>query len=879
MVTEQEIAIARVLVGDQLSGKKNFDEACKRVGEMIETYLPNSKAVIEFLIKENQEEVRKRERLREKGGDTSVSRDLFEAGWYTGPKKTGVWNDLRERMASNGLSDALSSIDISTDAIVSSLAEPYVYDAKRKGLVIGNVQSGKTANFSAVIAKAIDEKYRFVLVLSGIHNNLRKQTQERLERDLNMTEDSHDWYRLTDPDGDFGRAQIKNAGAILSQNQRIVAVVKKNGSRLRNVLDFLKSVDARTLEKTPILIIDDESDQATPDSSPKPDNDPTKINQLMREIWAEVNNGTYVGYTATPFANILMDPNSGKRAGELEQLYPQHFIHVMPTPKAYFGAERIFGLDGSSEHRLPDIVRAIPQDELEFLAPSKEGSPEITETLENAIRWFIIAAAIRRTRSQGQKHSTMLIHTTHRVAPHFEMRDEVVAFLDPLRRAAREEDVDSFRSVFHEERDRAAELYVDGQSAPSWQQVSAEIPNVLRTLKVSVDNGSADSSDRLSYPEDSPQTVIVIGGGTLSRGLTLEGLFVSFFTRTSSTYDTLLQMGRWFGYRIGYEDLQRVWLSPGLEDDYRFLATVEEDVREEIRRMAGSKQTPEEIGVRVLLHPGRLQITSAAKMKFAKVAQADFEGMRLQTTLFDMSKPEVHERNIQVAIKLRSALEKYRSESDSALYTDVPVEELAEFFGEFEVHPRFQENFTSAYRWTSEKLPSKNWNVVIPDSDGTHDFKLITRTPIVSANSSDSSVINIRSLMSDGDILRDLKGFTGKEPSVGRGASHAKQLNERQNKDGLDGRGLLIIYPISRFSKAKESSEREDMNVALARVAPSLTEKPNAPLLGVAYVAPWDTQHELSDSDRGMKVSVSPEFSETVIEHEDIDDKEGSYAG
>lgn len=857
----------------------SFDKACKKVLEKFEALVPGvSEAVAEL------KEMRKGRIIREergRAGNTSTGQDIREMGWYPGPSADGVWTQLKERMIFSGLEAAIDGINSSTSAIVASIAEPYVHSDRRLGLVIGNVQSGKTANFSAVIAKALDEGYRFVLVLSGIHNNLRKQTQERLERDLGLIDDARDWFRLTSADGDFGTAFKDNASSIVSTNKRVLAVVKKNVSRLHNVLDFLRAIDEQTLKKTPFLIIDDESDQATPDSSPTPENDPTKINQLMREIWAEVHNGTYVGYTATPFANIFMDPNS-ESTGNLEELYPKDFIHVMPTPKNYFGAERIFGLEGDTSERVtPDIVREIDKKEQKQLSPEKGVDPTVTKSLGDAIRWFIVASAIRRSRGQNKKHSTMLIHTTHRVDPHFAMRDAVKVFLGPIQHAAREDDVESFRTIFHQERDRAAELYTGDHGAPSWQIVSQEIPNVLRSLRLSVDNGSAETTERLAYPEDTPQTVIVIGGGTLSRGLTLEGLFVSYFARTSNAYDTLLQMGRWFGYRTAYEDLQRVWLGSGLEDDYRFLATIENEVRMEIRRMAGANQTPKEIGVRVRLHPGRLQITSPAKMKHVKIAQADFEGFRLQTTLFDMDTPSLHDNNVDTSLLLRKALTPYRDANDSSLHLDVPIGKLEDFFKNFHVHSRFQENFTNSYNWANDKLSQKTWNVVIPFRQDSSTFDLISRTPINTSTSTveNSHHINIRSLMSDGDIVRDLQKSSDQTMKIGRKMSHNEQLNLRQDPAGLDGRGLLILYPIDRNSKIKKDSEhRVNMDEALRRVSPELLSDPALPLMGIALVAPWDTGHELEE--KGTTVSVQPLFEADDDEiGENIEDTEGSYRG
>lgn len=872
--------LAEMVLKNALEQGKSHSDACKFTVDMLLPTHPQISRVLENMLAERDEQIRARFKLTEI--DTSRHRDLIAQGWYQGSNgEAGIWGQLKQRMSKGSLADAVPKIDLSTDSIMASIAEPYVSRDRRLGLVIGNVQSGKTANFSAVIAKAMDSRYKFVIVLSGVHNNLRKQTQQRLEKDLGVGGNA-EWYKLTGVDGDFGDQHTENATNIIARNDRILAVVKKNGTRLRNLLAFLRTLDEPTKRNTPILIVDDESDQATPDTATGLDDDPTVINHLMRELWAEVENGTYLGYTATPFANIFMDPNSG-RSGELQELYPKDFIHVMPTPENYFGAERIFGLDGDGSGRLlPDVVRAIPQTEQPTVAP-KVGDPSVTRSLADAIRWFIVASAIRRVRGQREKHSTMLIHTTPRVAPHFAMRDAVDKFLQPLLHQAREADVESFREVFHAERDRAAELYTGDSSAPSWQAVSDEIPNVLRKIHVSVDNGQADPSERLSYT-DGPQTVIVIGGGTLSRGLTLEGLFVSFFCRSSNTYDTLLQMGRWFGYRIGYEDLQRVWMSPGLDDDYRFLATIEAEVRQEIRRMAGAGQTPEQIGVRVRLHPGRLQVTSPAKMKHVNVAQADFEGFRLQTTRFELSTPEIHDDNVQVVGSLRESIAAYRSPNDSSLYENVPVDDLASFFNSFSVHRLYQQNFRDAFKWSTEILPLKSWNVVIPSLNDA--FELVTRTPMkkLGLNDDGTPFLDIRALMSAGDILEDLRRSGQASERVKRAKTNDDQMATRRDRAVLDGRGLLMLYPINRASKATASvdprreSVRMDMDEALRQHAPALLEQRDAPLMGVAVISPQDTENRLAY--KGTSVAVTPVFTddEETVEEPPID-TEGDFRG
>ncbi len=876
----------------------SFEEAVKETNNALSDFIESTPLYLDMLVEKRRVEVNTFTKFNEY--DISRSRDLQEMGWYTGvPVTNGVWNGLVGRMEAKGLGDAIGSIDQSSDLIVSSLAEPRVNKMKRLGIVIGNVQSGKTANYTAVIAKALDCQYKFVIVLSGIHNNLRKQTQRRLERDLGATVNPAEWLKLTGEEGDFGRAYIENAAALVNSHQRVLAVAKKNTSRLKNLLEFLQEIPDVLRSRIPILIIDDESDQATPDSSPGIDDDPTAVNQLMKEIWAEVRNGSYVGYTATPFANILMNPNA-QDANGLQELYPKDFIHVMPTPSEYFGAEKIFGVDEDAGRDInhPDVVRKIPQSEVDVIVANDRmktsAKQTVTHSLEDAIRWFVVAAAIRRSRSQSDQHSTMLVHTTHYADPHFAMRDAIVKFLEPLKRRAREDDVEAFREIFHAERDRAAHLYRGGDSAPSWGSVSAEIPTVLWKLKVVVDNSRAKEEERLYYDDDDPQSVIVVGGGTLSRGLTLEGLFVSYFCRSSKTYDTLLQMGRWFGFRVGYEDLQRIWMSPGLATDYQFLASVEAGLRTDIARMTRLKRTPEMIGVRVRQHPGRLQIVSRPKMKHAEEIEIDYEEERLQTTNFDVTDADKLIRNADTAVRLIDQLAEQGYQGPGDIFSNVPVEELEEFFSTFEVHERFSETFEELYKWSSRKLPGQLWSVAVATGRGGEHliaggrrYRSVQRAPLnPDAPEAVRGEANIRALMSSEDIVLDIKHTDAyrqtKEKSDKSQLTHRDQFLLRRQAEGAQGHGLLVIYPISRFSKPDTKSE--NLRVPMDQVLSGLDEKHIAPglppIIGIAVIAPTDFEQTLKYDEKGTYVAVKPRY-EGVDEYDESDviDDEADFDG
>lgn len=871
----------------QRADRLSFADAVSRVRDEMASWGlldSTSEAMFEQIVAERRAAAQDVVDLHEKS--TAYKRDHKARGWYVpSVHADGVWESLRGQMAEGSLADALESINQSADSIVAHLAEPLVPGDKRRGLVIGNVQSGKTANYAAVIAKALDEGYRFIIVLSGVHNNLRRQTQRRLDRDLGVEADGARWFRLTSSDGDIGRADLKNAASILAKNDRVIAVVKKYSTRLDNLRDFLASADPAMLRQTPILIIDDESDQATPDSSSKESEKPSEINRRIKEIWSRVENGTYLGYTATPFANVFMDPDDS------DGLYPEDFISVMPTSKLYFGAEQLFGI---SDYRKPgpDVVRLVGPDEVEKLVPSKRAEkdtfePEVTKSLEAAIRWFIVASAVRRSRGQSGSHSTMLIHTTHWVEPHFKMRDAVKEFLEPLKERALNGDVEDFKDTFFAEINRAEELYT-GDDAPIWPAVKAEIPNVLRALQVAVDNGSADEDERLSYVDEKPRPVIVIGGGTLSRGLTLEGLFVSFFTRTSSTYDTLLQMGRWFGYRAGYEDLQRIWVSGGLDADYAFLASIEAELRVEVGRMTAAGLTPGQIGVRIRQHPGRLSITSSNKMKHVDKVAVDFEGSRFQTTEFDLSDGDVLERNAKAVTDLISSLGRPLGPSDRSalLFQGADFAQIRQFASDFSVHPRFAVHVEESMKWTAEMLPEMPWNVVVASGSGSESFSMGEHSvktsvrapfPMGSAHTSGTTV-DIRSLTTEGDVILDLVLSGQISPEEERSLDSGGRIAARKTMSKGGGAGLLVLYPISRFSKAKSSGSRADMVEVLNAIDPTLTAPDRPPLFGIFMIAPFDSRETIRS--RGTYVAVQPSAYEEPAEYDEVFvDDERDFSG
>lgn len=743
--------------------------------------------------------------------------------WYQGPEDGDVfWPRLRGKLESGAMRDVVDEIDQASTKVVAHLAAPYVHNLKKRGLVVGYVQSGKTANYTSVMAKSADASYKFFIVLSGLHNNLRRQTQVRVSEDLG----ANAWHNWTTPDADFGGAT--GGAAILTGQVPSLAVVKKNQTRLESLRDWLRAIPPSIRERTPILLLDDEADQATPNTASQRAQK-RGINKLVREIWEEIKTGTYVGYTATPFANVFMDPTDD---GEL---YPADFIIDLPRPAAYYGAERVFGREPLDDADEPDpgldMVRKI-EDADGLRPPSKKVDrfnfdPVLPDSLADAITWFLVATAVRHARGQVREHSSMLVHTTHYVQPHFAMKGRIDDLLDEMRVDVAKGDTTRFADSYDEEAHRAQSEA--SMPLPAWSDVVACIPAVLDHARVVVDNGYSD--DRLDYgreEEGEPviETVIAVGGGTLSRGLTLEGLVVSYFTRTSNTYDTLMQMGRWFGYRPGYQDLPRIWMQEGLSDDYKFLALVEEEIRQDMRHLERMKVTPREFGVRVRAHPGRLAIVARNKMGAAARVRVTYSGQRLQTFIFDeanigvsLGGPGTLDRNLAVVRDFLAtcAGEREVRKLDGRprwLIRGVAASDVLTLIRTYTFH---SEQSTmrpdDMVGWLEQSAADRPWNVVIMGSEKQHKTRdgavikldpvdLGLEVPVPSVNrapltepSTATGTANIKALMSHLDWFADL------DPAAVKELDDEIRGDPREVRRRLaDGHGMIVVYPVSRKS-------------------------------------------------------------------------------
>lgn len=526
--------------------------------------------------------------------------------------------------------------DVSTK-ILSHLQDPLSAGTwDRRGLVIGHVQSGKTANYIGLVAKAADAGFKFIIVIAGIHNILRKQTQERIDAGfvgrssdpearepigvgLIGTNYPHP-VTLTNVYKDFNKQTANQSGWRINDfSKPIILVIKKNVSTLESLHRWLKELNSRPdgrIADVPMLMIDDEADNASINTN-KEDLDPTRTNSMLRKILGMFDKSCYVGYTATPFANIFINPEAYDLEAS-EELFPRDFIYCLDAPTTYFGPEKVF-LDDESSGTILESIR----DAEVYLPFSHKKDFEIVElppSLYDSIIQFILVRTIRNLRGHQNKHCSMMINVSRFVAIQSTVRDFISAFIKKLREAIKanyampdnisrnNEYMAKLEIVYHQQ------FY---NCEFEWATIKTSLISTFEYLRIFVVNSKSDETlDFKKYEKDGVGlTAIAIGGLSLSRGLTIEGLSVSYVYRNTRMYDTLMQMGRWFGYRPNFEDLCRVHLSEDSINWYAHISDASEELRQQIKQMRKDHLSPRDFGLYVKDHPDSLLVTAANKMR------------------------------------------------------------------------------------------------------------------------------------------------------------------------------------------------------------------------------------------------------------------------
>jgi hypothetical protein len=652
--------------------------------------------VVEELIRRNSHWI---------GQDTTLKSKDKPEPWLNSVRKKDwrYWHRYREWLERDLSLIAVDALDSSTDKVLELLEDPLRLGSwDRRGLVVGHVQSGKTGNYTGLICKAADAGYKIIIVLAGLHNNLRSQTQIRLEEGFLGYENSlvngdvsvlgvgeYDYEFSSRPNcatyrsnnGDFSKKRLP---AISPEERPWLFVVKKNKTVLVALLQWIQNHAADTtlpidkegvsnidellplvkkiVTKLPVLIIDDEADHASVDTGERvvdgdgnadEEHKPTTINKLIRRILHSFSRSAYVGYTATPFANIFIH-EKGKTTADGPDLFPSSFIHNLAAANNYIGPARIFGqlsIEGRTggldlireicDHKTEDGLGGwMPEKHRNGYRPLYNGEDTLPPSLVEALDAFVLACAARRVRGQEQEHASMLVHVTRFNSVQEVVYKQVHEYIRHLRqKITRQIDCEliyvRFEKLWNTDflpTSASVRLVQPDQSplSPSWVEILAALPDSIADIEVRMINGTA--KDVLDYASHKGigLKVIAIGGDKLARGLTLEGLCISYFLRASKMYDTLMQMGRWFGYRPGYLDLCRLYTTSELIEWFGHITDAAEELREEFEVMAASGATPKEYGLKVQSH-SVLMVTSRLKMRSAKNLMLSFSGQLLET--------------------------------------------------------------------------------------------------------------------------------------------------------------------------------------------------------------------------------------------------------
>lgn len=758
-----------------------------------------------------------------------------------------------------------------------------------KGLVMGSVQSGKTANMIGLVTMAAHYDWNFFIILSGTIDNLRKQTRDRFLSDLTQSGGVNwhvlDYTRNADylVDINDGKHYLTDDLALNIYQEgtqhnnwmhRYVIVCLKNSTRLKNLITWLHS-KATKAARMRLIVIDDEADQASVNTRKMKDVDDeeiierTAVNQLIIDLVkgndiegkhsaAEFQAMNYISFTATPYANVLNEAYE-------DSLYPRTFICSLPESKEYFGAKAIFGSKSDDRYNGLNIIRTVPKEEVTALKQLHKGCAfTLPKEFQHAVCWFLSAAAVLRVRGH-KKPISMLIHTTQLQGGHFEEYDVLKSWL--LRESKTGSLLHLCREVYDAEKAEfllkdLAEGYPEYALLnsvcdvfPEFDDIENEIKQILSQIvnigigedsdfdycengiHLCVDNCRANKKSdegvylRIVYPKPEQLSAmskapvfIVLGGNTLARGLTLDGLLCTYFARNVNQADTLMQMARWFGYRKGYELLQRIWMPLSVQEKFELLEEIDEKLKEEFESFMRMGKSPATFGPRVMSSAkiAKFMLTSKTKSQNAVPCEFDFSGDSYETTQFDNNadlllanikcseaflasvgtarKSDVIEgtyvwANVSSHAILHNFLEHYHLFDCSPLHVDIPI--FRKWMEEMNKDGKY-------LKWniavSGDKKSETRWKVAGADV-GTVERSKKTKHP---------EFIDIGSLRSGIDVLADVNpsALSPEETAILANALKSKKnLLAVRHKLGLGDVPLLLLYRIDQ-NKGKDSKYR-----------------------------------------------------------------------
>jgi hypothetical protein len=780
--------------------------------------------------------------------------------------KWNYWNAYSNELKSSGFGrEVIRVLDEDTDNILNECGNPGTGLGWRvQGLVMGDVQSGKTASYCGLINKAADAGYKFVVLLTGMIEELRAQSQERMDSGF-VGRDSRNIFEgerannpigsgrfraavpnvLTSIDFDFLTANKKVLGGIPLENisEPVLLVMKKNKSPLQNLISFLDSQMSKGKHQLalPLLLIDDEADNASVNA--KKDEDPATINRLIREVLKRFGKATYVAYTATPFANVFINPDESQDLGA--DLFPHNFVYSLNTPTNYIGAAGIFSESGSHKYQVQDITDA------DSVFPYKHKKdltfPSLPRSLCEALETFLLSCAIRDLRKEPLKHRSMLVNVTRFTDVQGRLsillKDYLYALTEEIKQYLADDDLWDRHSRLKTLKATWQTHYAECEVP--WDKVRKALYDSIASVKVLTINQKSEAADRLNYgaykKSEKGRRVIAVGGLTLSRGLTLEGLCVSYFFRNSKAYDTLLQMGRWFGYRPGYEDLCRIWMDPDVQEWFSHVANVVGELRLDIRRMHANHQPPSRFGMRVRSHPDALIVTALNKMRNAQEVEVDisYSECGAETPFLPRSRV-ISSKNLASVNQFLSGLSPAEMIKNKCFWRNVPAPKIAGFLGSLDISSMnmpFMTDINGRDRPILsfiggngvEKLAK--WDICLPQGEGT---------PI--------SEISIRGL--DGSIrcIRPRKRQFEKVPA---GADYLK-LNRQRVGEIADETVDLSDEDIEDAKREWEEERKRDPEKGKTIPGSLYRRYRQRPLLTIHLIEPRDPKDDSKHKDRMM---------------------------
>ena len=675
---------------------------------------------------------------------------------------------------------------------------------------MGDVQSGKTANYTAISNKAADTGYRIIIVLAGMMENLRQQTQSRLDAEFSGRKS--EYYldpkaeqeiknlpvgvgrygvqkriaAFTSVSKDFDINVLKSNDLNLqSVSDPVVLVVKKNKRILNNLIKWLSKSRDDTTGKImlPMLLIDDEADNASVNTRSE-DDSPAAINACIRKLLHEFYQASYLGITATPFANIFINPETeDEMIGD--DLFPRDFIYSLAPPTNYIGADKIFGDEPSFSNALIPLRR----DEMDLFFPFTHKKDlevdALPPSLYEAMAYFLMFNAIRDLRGDYTEHRSMMIHVSRFTDVQNRIAEAVNEWLVQMK-----SDVQNYAALPSAQREKISNLRylhkvwdkhkLEAISSVSWDEICTKYLNravaPIAARAVNQKTG-ATSLDYFNHKDDGLR-VIAIGGNSLSRGLTLEGLGVSYFYRRSQMYDTLLQMGRWFGYRPNYDDLFRIWMSEEAIDWYGYITRAANELKDEIAKMKLANQTPMEFGLKVRQDPNSLIATARNKMRSATQVSrpVTVSGKLLET-------PRL-KANLDILKSNETAFKEFvdhlaeagtRDMKEKPYYwRGVPKEMIVQLLLAFETHPwhlAFQGRALAEY--VDEKMGNETWDVaLVADGEGSaYDAGLKCGSEVLPIKATER-----RTVIADDKMIR----ISGTKVKVGSGGCTRVGLSEEE---------------------------------------------------------------------------------------------------